>query len=164
MVLFASKYEGLGLPVLDAVFHNKPIVASSISVFREMTDDAFFFFEPGSPKAVAEAIHKALEPQESKKKFRHYPAILAKYDWKKIGEAILSHMDKPAKLARPLRLKSLSYHSMQGLRVRSGGCLSVSTVGLGVCPSPTFLTAAGFVIRIWSAPLFWIIWMHECTL
>ena len=106
MVLFASKYEGLGLPVLDAVFHNKPIVASSISVFREMTDDAFFFFEPGSPKAVAEAIHKALEPQESKKKFRHYPAILAKYDWKKIGEAILSHMDKPAKLARPTAVSS----------------------------------------------------------
>lgn len=97
MVLFASKYEGLGLPVLDAVFHNKPIVASSISVFKEMTDDAFFFFKQGDAEAVTEAIYGALDHDKAKEKFRHYPAILAKYDWKKVGKAILSHLSTPTR-------------------------------------------------------------------
>ncbi|MGH7238533.1 MAG: glycosyltransferase, partial [Candidatus Saccharimonadales bacterium] len=42
-VLFASKYEGLGMPVLDAVANSKPIVASDIPVFKEMTSAAFYF-------------------------------------------------------------------------------------------------------------------------
>lgn len=93
IVLFASKYEGLGLPVLDAVFHNKPIVASSIPVFREMTDDAFFFFDLGDVESMSAAIHQALDPKKAEAKFRHYPTILAKYDWKNVGQAVLKYID-----------------------------------------------------------------------
>jgi glycosyltransferase involved in cell wall biosynthesis len=91
MVLFASKYEGLGLPVLDAVFHNKPIVASRISVFSEMSDDAFFFFDVDNSDMAAEAVFSALDDNNLAAKAKHYPAILAKYDWKKVGKAVLAH-------------------------------------------------------------------------
>jgi glycosyltransferase involved in cell wall biosynthesis len=93
MVLFASKYEGLGLPVLDAVFHEKPIVASSISVFKEMSENAFFYFDMNDSNQAATAISQALDKKNFKAKVVHYPAILSKYDWKKVGGTILSHLD-----------------------------------------------------------------------
>lgn len=93
MVLFASKYEGLGLPVLDAVFHEKPIVASSISVFKEMSDDAFFYFDMNDDSQAAQAICRALDKKNFKAKVAHYPGILSKYDWKKVGKAIIKGLN-----------------------------------------------------------------------
>src|SRR5487761_1516307 len=39
-VLFPSEYEGLGLPILEAVEYNKPVACSNISVFKEMSKTA----------------------------------------------------------------------------------------------------------------------------
>jgi len=96
-VLFGSKYEGLGLPVLDAVFHEKPVVASDIDVFKEMSEDAFYLFKVSEVRAASEAIVSALKKKSFKQKRAHYPAILAKYDWKNVADTVLSHIKTATK-------------------------------------------------------------------
>ncbi|HET9850437.1 MAG TPA: glycosyltransferase family 1 protein [Candidatus Saccharimonadales bacterium] len=79
-VLFASKYEGLGIPILDAVFNNKPVIASSIPVFKEMTDK-FYFFNPNREDELVSAIHNGLAKKDFAERQKDYSAILNKYSW-----------------------------------------------------------------------------------
>lgn len=92
LVVFGSKYEGLGLPVLDAVMYAKPIVASRIPVFEEMTEDAFYFFDVESYISAARAIEQALDHDNFPVKQAHYPKILEKYNWEHVGAAVVSDL------------------------------------------------------------------------
>jgi glycosyltransferase involved in cell wall biosynthesis len=56
-LVFPSEYEGLGLPVLEAIDSKKQIACSDISVFRELSATAFLFFDPLDPESSA-AIEK----------------------------------------------------------------------------------------------------------
>lgn len=91
-ILFGSKYEGLGLPVLDAVFHGKPVVASRISVFTEMSTSAFYFFDVESKESAAAAMYDALRLEGFNEKKAQYPRVLAKYDWDKVAKSILKNI------------------------------------------------------------------------
>jgi glycosyltransferase involved in cell wall biosynthesis len=57
-LIAASFAEGFGLPIVEARNFGKPVIASDIPVFREVTVGAQSarFFEVGSPAALAEAI------------------------------------------------------------------------------------------------------------
>lgn len=55
-LLFPSEYEGLGLPILEAVEKNKPVACSDIPVFREISEKAFHYFDPRSVTGIAEAL------------------------------------------------------------------------------------------------------------
>lgn len=79
--IFPSKYEGLGIPLLDAVNHGKPIVASNIPVFREMTNDAYYFFEVNDPRTLADAVESAISGRDWARRRAHYEQIRGRYTW-----------------------------------------------------------------------------------
>lgn len=58
----ASFVEGFGLPLVEAMHFGKPIIASDIPVFREVTKGGNFahFFEVGSPSSLSAAVRKFL--------------------------------------------------------------------------------------------------------
>lgn len=60
MLVFPSRYEGFGIPLLEAMASSVPIVASDTPVFREILGDAGIFFDPDSASAMAEAISMVL--------------------------------------------------------------------------------------------------------
>lgn len=95
-VMFASKSEGLGIPILDAVANNKPVVASSIPVFKEMTDNAYYFFDPQDSTSLAKALESAVVKQNFEDKQRIYPAIMEKYTWAATCQALLAGLEKYA--------------------------------------------------------------------
>jgi hypothetical protein len=90
-VLFASKYEGLGMPVLDAASSHKPIITSRIPVFEEMSRGAFYYFGPTDSDELATAVLKALTHEKFSVKLSQYPAIMAKYTWLKTCKAIINY-------------------------------------------------------------------------
>ncbi|MEJ0072818.1 MAG: glycosyltransferase family 1 protein [Candidatus Saccharibacteria bacterium] len=97
-VLFASKYEGLGMPVLDAVASKEPVITSSISVFEEMSKQAFYYFDESDPQSLADALDRALEHTGFPRKLESYPDIMQKYTWQNTCDAILDVLmrsDKP---------------------------------------------------------------------
>lgn len=63
-VVAASLYEGFGLPVVEATALGVPVVASDIPVFREVAPEGTVYFDPLSPEAIADALHRVVRAPE----------------------------------------------------------------------------------------------------
>ena len=55
-----SLLEGFGLPLLEALACNTPVVATSVGAIPEIVEDCGFLVPPRDPMALAEAIRKLL--------------------------------------------------------------------------------------------------------
>ncbi|HEV2974879.1 MAG TPA: glycosyltransferase [Solirubrobacteraceae bacterium] len=60
LFLFASIYEGSGLPILEAMSCGAPVVASNTSTAKEILGDLDATFDPYDPKDIARAITDAI--------------------------------------------------------------------------------------------------------
>jgi glycosyltransferase involved in cell wall biosynthesis len=66
-MLYPSKYEGFGIPTLEAMGQNCPVILSDIPVFREVAVDAALFVPIGKPAQMAEAMYE-LHTDEDKRR------------------------------------------------------------------------------------------------
>jgi len=55
---YIPKYEGFGIPLIEAMASGTPIIASSVSSIPEVCDDAAILCNPNSAEEVAEAMMK----------------------------------------------------------------------------------------------------------
>jgi glycosyltransferase involved in cell wall biosynthesis len=64
LVLTATRFEGFGLPVLEAMARGVPVACSDLPVLREVAGDAAVWLEPGNPATISRAITAALGDAE----------------------------------------------------------------------------------------------------
>lgn len=86
LVLFPPEYEGLGLPILEAVSVGKKVVCSDIPVFREISPDALYFFDTLDTSSLAEALKRAAEGYQWGKKRKLYDQIIQEYSWENTAQ------------------------------------------------------------------------------
>lgn len=81
-----SRYEGFGLPILEAMHFNKPIVCSDIPPFREIADNTVEYFDVEDVDACATAITKILSTMGTCES--RYEQILKRFTW---AQSALAH-------------------------------------------------------------------------
>lgn len=54
--IYPSLYEGFGIPMLESMASKLPIVLSNTQVFREITKNKYFYFDPNDPLSIANKI------------------------------------------------------------------------------------------------------------
>jgi glycosyltransferase involved in cell wall biosynthesis len=84
----ASKDEGFGIPVIEAMSRSIPVVLSDIEIFREVASGAGFFFNPESRSEFVLAV-KSLEEIGSWQKASKTSLERARaFDWDESAEKL----------------------------------------------------------------------------
>lgn len=92
-----SLYEGFGVGLLEAMASGCPVVAANNSSLPEVVGDAGLYFDPGDPKAIAEAITRV---RRTRGEWQKRGLTQAKsFSWDKCAAATLEAISTTPKLA-----------------------------------------------------------------
>jgi len=85
--VFPSLSEGFGLPGLEAMVHNCPVVSSNATCLPEIYEDAAVYFDPNNPEDMASKITSVITSQKLKKSLvQKGHAQAAKFSWRRMAE------------------------------------------------------------------------------
>jgi glycosyltransferase involved in cell wall biosynthesis len=83
-LVFPSLAEGFGLPALEAMSMGTPILASNISVFKELFSDIPSYFDPYDVEDIAHSLTKALN-EPAHKQNKKGMKLAQSYSWEKMA-------------------------------------------------------------------------------
>ena len=88
--LLLSKYEGFGLPILEAMACGTPVVASNVTALPEVTGEAGLQVPPDNPELAAEMLLKVIPGGEEREKYIALGQERARrFTWKRCAEETL---------------------------------------------------------------------------
>ena len=94
---YPSRYEGFGLPPLEAMRMGVPVVASHAPALPEILGDAAVLIDPYKPEELAEALWQTLTDEQLRSDLIAQGFARAKkYDWRKTAQGILEVLEKLA--------------------------------------------------------------------
>jgi len=81
-LVFPTLFEGIGMPVLEALQYGLPVISSNAACLPEVAGDAALYFDPTSVEAIVEALLTARrQPELLERRREAAPAALARFDW-----------------------------------------------------------------------------------
>ena len=80
LFIFPSNYEGFGIPILESMASNLPMVLSNTEIFREITQNKYIYFDQHDPLSIASKIEYVLLNKQTqiqminygKKRIKHF--------------------------------------------------------------------------------------------
>ena len=94
--IIGSVVEGFGLPLVEALARDLPVIASDIAIFREIAGDAVLRYEQSDPKALCTAVETMLREHAA---YRTKAETFAWLDWNGSRDAFVSEVGRLARQA-----------------------------------------------------------------
>jgi len=83
-VVYTPFYEGFGLPILESMQHQTPVISSDNSSMPEVGGKAVLYANPTDPKSIETAILKLVTDDDLYEKLKKLSKIQAdKFSWDK---------------------------------------------------------------------------------
>ena len=96
-LIFPSKFEGFGLPILEAFHANLPVLCSNATVLPEIAKSGALYFNPDSPHELASLMKTILEKPEIRKELIAKGALaLSQYSFRDTAAKFQSLYEKTA--------------------------------------------------------------------
>jgi glycosyltransferase involved in cell wall biosynthesis len=96
LFFFPSLYEGLGLPVLEALHCGAPVVTSNCSSLPEYAGPVSWLGDPSLPEEMARVLQEALaEPRDARREERC--EFARTFSWQKTAERACTIMERGAR-------------------------------------------------------------------
>lgn len=93
--VYPSIYEGFGIPPLEAIAFNCPVVLSDIEVFKEIYKDNVLYCSPNDSKELKNSILKILNNRKIKDMLLNKSFLLKnKYKWIDAGKKLIVFLEK----------------------------------------------------------------------
>jgi glycosyltransferase involved in cell wall biosynthesis len=90
VLAYPSRYEGFGLPPLEAMAAGVPVVATAVGAVPEVVGDAAVLVPPGDPEALAEALRAVLlDAEQADDLRRRGRARVAAFDWDRTVDGLV---------------------------------------------------------------------------
>ena len=107
--LYPSKFEGFGLPVLEAMAAGVPTACSSIEPLAGIAADAALQFDPYSPEAIAAAMERIVADDSLRARLAEAgPRRAAQFTWRATAESTLNYVAQAILPAAPALLPGRS--------------------------------------------------------
>ena len=89
MLVYPSLWEGFGVPVLEAMRCDVPVITSAGSAMQEIAKDAALYIDPANYHDIAEKIMVVYKDEQLKKEMiRKGREVTAGYSWDKTAELL----------------------------------------------------------------------------
>ena len=91
--IYASLYEGFGIPVLEAMQSGVPVITSNVSSMPEVAGDACLLVDPYQVDEIKNAVIKILGSETLQAEMREKGIAQAKkFSWRKCSEEVHKHL------------------------------------------------------------------------
>ena len=90
----ASRDEGFGIPLVEAMKRSIPLVVSDIPIFREVAKDAAFYFDPSSAESFANAVKLLASGDNWLKQSYAAQNRSRTFDWEASATALLAAINQ----------------------------------------------------------------------
>jgi hypothetical protein len=93
-LVFPSLYEGFGLPILEAMWCDCPVICSNVTSLPEVAGPAALYFDPQDSSGLAEAVQQVLEdPALQSGLIERGRQQASQFSWEQFAGVILGRLD-----------------------------------------------------------------------